>query len=185
MTLSIPIQKAARILRQGGVIAYPTEGVFGLGCLPGETEAVARVLDIKQRDASLGLILIAAAADQLVPWARLPENADLQPSLEHPVTWLVPAASAVPDLVRGQHDTVAVRITAHPVAAKLCEVAASALVSTSANVAGRPPARTEFVLRRQFGRLVDYVVPGRCGPALSASEIRDFASGNVVRAARK
>ena len=183
MPLSFPIQKAARILRDGGVIAYPTEGVFGLGCLPGEPDAIARILAIKQRDPALGLILIAADKDQLAPWARVPAGAGLPSSLEHPVTWLVPAQEAVGPDIRGAHETVAVRITAHPVAAALCEAAASALVSTSANVSGRPPARTVFTLRKQFGRRVDYVVPGSCGPAVGASEIRDLQSGAIIRAA--
>lgn len=183
MTLSIPIRKAAQVLRRGGVIAYPTEGVFGLGCLPDDPDAVARLLRIKQRDASQGLILIASDAAQLASWARLPAGADLRSSAERPVTWLVPARPSVPYAVRGEHAGIAVRITAHPVAAALCEAVDSALVSTSANVSGRPPARTAFVLRRRFGRLVDYVVPGACGPARGPSEIRDLETGRIVRAA--
>ncbi|HEX2139038.1 MAG TPA: L-threonylcarbamoyladenylate synthase [Woeseiaceae bacterium] len=183
MPLSFPIHKAARILRDGGVIAYPTEGVFGLGCLPGDADAITRILAIKQRDPALGLILIAAGKDQLAPWARVPPDAELPSTLEHPVTWLVRAQDSVPYNIRGAHDSIAVRLTAHPVAAALCEAAASALVSTSANVSGRPPARTAFALRKQFGRLVDYVVPGSCGPAAGASEIRDLQSGAIVRAA--
>lgn len=184
MTVSIPLRKAARILRAGGVIAYPTEGVFGLGCLPGETGAVERILDIKRRDAAQGLILIASNAAQLAPWARLPEGVELGSSVERPVTWLVPAEEAVPYVIIGEHDTIAVRITAHPVARALCDAVDSALVSTSANVSGRPPARTAFVLRRNFRHFVDYVVPGACGPAKGPSEIRDLATGNILRASR-
>lgn len=186
MSLSIPIQKAARIVRQGGVIAYPTEGVFGLGCLPGETSAVSRLLEIKKRDPARGLILIASARAQVEPWIELPDaKQKLESTLERPVTWLVPARPDVPFAIRGAHGKVAVRITAHPVAAALCEAAGSALVSTSANVTGQNPARNGFVLRRRFGQLVDYIVPGQCGPAGSASEIRDLASGRIVRAVKK
>lgn len=179
---SMPIRKAARILRAGGVVAYPTEGVYGLGCLPGDLAAVTRVLEMKGRDVSRGLILIAADAAQLAPWALLPEGAELASSAGRPVTWLVPAQPDVPDWIRGGHERIAVRVTAHPVAAALCTAAGSALVSTSANVSGRPPARTAYVLRREFGPLVDYVVPGDCGPAHGASEIRDFETGGIVRA---
>lgn len=181
--MSISIQKAARILKDGGVIAYPTEGVFGLGCLPDRADAVARVLDIKQRDPSMGLILIASTHRQLAPWAQLPDDVELESSLEHPVTWLVPAQPTVPFSIRGKHETIAVRITAHAVAAALCDAADAAIVSTSANLAGRPPARNALAVRRHFGRLVDFVVPGRSGPARGASEIRDLASGKIVRAA--
>jgi L-threonylcarbamoyladenylate synthase len=101
--------------------------------------------------------------------------------LEYPVTWIVAASDTAPPLIRGRHPGVAVRVTAHPVARALCNAVGSALVSTSANVSGRPPARNAYVLRRDFGHLVDYIVPGRCGPARGPSEIRDLASGKVLR----
>ncbi|HLU05319.1 MAG TPA: L-threonylcarbamoyladenylate synthase [Woeseiaceae bacterium] len=182
MALSIPLQKAVRVLNEGGVIAYPTEGVFGLGCLPPIADAVERILCIKQRDPSMGLILIASSLAQLEPYAAVPaDERELTGSLEEPVTWVLPATSSTPLWIRGRRPGVAVRITAHPVAAALCDAADSAIVSTSANVAGQPPARNSIVLRRRFGRLVDYVVPGNCGPAKGASEIRDYASGRVLR----
>lgn len=184
MAASQPIQRAARILRDGGVIAYPTEGVFGLGCLPDDFAAVSRILQIKERDPAMGLALIAAHLEQLDPWIRLPENSDsLASSDDKPVTWIVPATNDVPAWIRGDHDGVAVRLTTHPVARALCDAADSALVSTSANVAGQPPARNAFVLRRRFGALVDYIVPGECGPALGPSEIRDLLTGKTLRPA--
>jgi L-threonylcarbamoyladenylate synthase len=184
MILSIPLQRAGRILRSGGVVAYPTEGVYGLGCMPGNESAVLRILAIKQRDPAMGLILIAAEPGQLAEWVGSGVRLDeLTSTVERPVTWIVPADSSVPFLVRGQNAGIAVRITRHPVAAALCRAAASALVSTSANTSGRPPARNLFVLRRVFGHLVDCVVPGRCGPASGVSEIRDWESGRIIRPA--
>lgn len=184
MSLSIPIKKAADIINAGGVIAYPTEGVFGFGCLPEREEAVQRILDIKQRDVSAGLVLIAANVGQLEGWADLPpgcEDATLACTLEKPVTWVVPAAADVPYWITGKHNTVAVRLTAHPVARALCEAADSPLVSTSANESGRPPARTQFILRRLFSDRVDFIVPGENGGAGGASEIRELATGKVFR----
>lgn len=186
MALSIPIQKAARLLHEGGIVAYPTEGVFGLGCLPGNEAGAIRICELKKRDPSAGLILIGATRDQLEPWALLPGSGEkLESDIEHPVTWVLPAKREVPPWIRGKHPGVAVRITAHPVAASLCVAVGSAIVSTSANLSGRPPVRNGFVLRRTFGGLVDYIVPGECGPAGSASEIRDFQSGRVLREAAK
>lgn len=181
MSLSFPINRAGRILRSGGVVAYPTEGVFGLGCIPDYADAVIRILAIKKRDPALGLILIASDIDQLADWAELPESASLRSTPDRPVTWIVPAGDDVPYWIRGEHGGLAVRITSHPVAAALCDAADSSLVSTSANVRGGPPARTPYVLRRRFGGLVDCIVPGRCGPAGGPSEIRDLASGKVLR----
>ena len=183
--ISEPIRKAGRILQDGGVVAYPTEGVFGLGCVPDSLEGAARILTMKRRDPAMGMLLIASDPDQLAPWTDLADDAGRLVSVpERPITWIVPASPDVPYWVRGDHDGVAVRVTTHEVAAALCDAADSALISTSANVSGRPPARTEHVLRREFGGLVDYVVPGRCGPASGPSEIRVFETGEVIRAAQ-
>jgi len=180
---SLPIQRAGRILREGGVVAYPTEGVFGLGCLPDDADSVARILAIKQRDPAKGLILIASKVAQLQAWIDLP-NADtlLTSAAGPPITWVVPASSDLPFWICGEHAGVAVRITSHPVAAALCDTADSALVSTSANLSGRAPARNRHVLRRCFHDLVDCIVSGECGPMTTPSEIRELRSGTVLRA---
>ncbi len=184
MAFTEPINRAARILRSGGVVAYPTEGVYGLGCLPDDFVAVSRVLDIKDRDPALGLVLIATDIEQLHDWIESPERLpELKSTSDQPVTWIVPATDDVPYWIRGAHSGLAVRMTQHPIAGALCDATDSALVSTSANVRGRPPARSIFVLRRRFGRLVDYIVPGQCGPASGPSEIRELASGKVLRSA--
>lgn len=178
----MPVMRAADILLRGGVIAYPTEGIFGLGCMPDDDAAVQRVIDIKQRDAAKGLILIAAHAGQLEDWTALPQGASLpEPDPAHPVTWIVPPGPAVSALLRGTHATIAVRLTTNPVARMLCAAVDSPIVSTSANLSGKPAARNAFVLRRQFAGLVDYIVPGACGPASGPSEIRDFVSGRILR----
>ncbi len=184
MAFSAPLKRAADILRSGGVIAYPTEGVYGLGCLPEKFEAVSRILAIKDRDPALGLVLIATNVEQLDGWIDLPPGAPtMTSSNDRPVTWIVPATDEVPYWVHGENAGLAVRLTTHPVAAALCDAADSALVSTSANTHGRPPARNRFVLRRRFGALVDYIVPGECGPASGPSEIRELTSGKVLRKA--
>jgi len=186
VAISQAIQKACRILHSGGVIAYPTEGVFGLGCIPDDIAAVNRILEIKQRDASKGVVLIASNKAQLQRWIRLEDDASdpqLDSSADRPVTWIVPAADDVPYWIRGDHTGIAVRLTRHPVARALCEAAASPLVSTSANTSGRPPTRNALVLRRTLGALVDYIVPGECGRATGPSEIRDMQSGKVLRPA--
>lgn len=182
----ISVLHAANVLLRGGVIAYPTEGVFGLGCLPDDQRALRRLLEIKQRDAAKGLIVISANAEQLEGWIDLPAGRSLpEPDPGHPITWIVaPGAKASP-MLRGEHTSLAVRITTNPVAKALCLAAESPLVSTSANLSGKPTARNRFVLHRQFANVVDYVVPGDCGPASGPSEIRDFVSGKVLRPGSK
>lgn len=184
MASSQIIRHAARILHAGGVIAYPTEGVFGLGCLPENYEAVSDILGIKARAQSMGLILIISDPEQIAAWIDLPlTGLDLSSASDNPVTWIIPASDEVPVWICGDHDSIAVRLTTHPIAHALCEEADSAIVSTSANTTGHAPARNSLMLRRQFRTLVDYIVPGECGPATGPSEIRDYLSGEIVRPA--
>ena len=184
MASSQNIRYAARILHAGGVIAYPTESVFGLGCLPDDCDAVSDILSIKARDQSMGLILIVSDPEQVSGWIDLPMTGlDLKSAGDNPVTWIFPASDDVPVWICGDHDSIAVRLTTHPVAHALCEEADSAIVSTSANITGHAPARNSSVLRRQFHALVDYIVPGECGPATGPSEIRDYLTGEIVRSA--
>jgi L-threonylcarbamoyladenylate synthase len=179
--MKLSIARAADILLGGGVIAYPTEGVFGLGCMPDDPEAVIRILGIKQRDPSKGLILIASSREQLRDWITADPAALPDADPGRPTTWIAPASGDVSKLIRGSNPGIAVRLTSNPVAAALCDAADSALVSTSANVAGEPVARNRFVLRRKFAGCVDYIVPGDCGPSSGPSEIRNLETGEVLR----
>ena len=176
------LKHAAEILCSGGVIAYPTEGIYGLGCLPDEDAAVERVLHLKHRAAGKGLILIAAEAGQLDGWIDLPAGHSLpEPDPAYPITWIVSPGPFVHSLLRGDNVGIAVRLTTNAVARSLCNVVDSPLVSTSANLTGRLTARNRYVLRRQFMQRVDYVVPGDCGPVDGPSEIREFLTGKVLR----
>lgn len=180
MTLSI--NRAADVLLGGGVIAYPTEGVYGLGCLPDDERAIMRLLDIKQRDPAKGIILIAAQAEQLSGWVpddlvqRIPA-----PQTAKPVTWIVAPGPRAGSLLRGEHESIAVRLTTNPIAAAICTAVESPVTSTSANFSGRPVVRNRIALLKNFGPLVDYVVPGDCGAAAGASEIRRLDNGKILR----
>jgi L-threonylcarbamoyladenylate synthase len=157
-----------------------------LGCIAENGAAVRRILDIKQRDPAKGMILIAADFEQLRPWIRLEagiSDAALRTGGDRPVTWIVPAADGVPYWVRGDHTGIAVRLTRHAIARALCAAAELPLVSTSANLSGRPATRNVLILRRTLGALVDYIVPGECGQAAGPSEIRELKSGKVLRPA--
>ncbi len=179
--MKLSILHAANTLLGGGVIAYPTEGVYGLGCLPDDERALIRLLTIKRRDPAKGLILIASSKEQLREWLDCDPASLPDPDPERPTTWIAPASTRVSRLVRGDHAGIAVRLTTNPTAAALCDAADSAIVSTSANISGQPVARNRYVLRRMFAACVDYIVPGDCGPSAGPSEIRDLASGVVLR----
>lgn len=181
----LSLQAAQDVLCGEGVIACPTEAVWGLSCDPDSAAAVARLLALKGRPAHKGLILVAASMSQLgYLLADLPreQRDQLAASWPGPATWLVPHRNRVPPWVHGEHDTVAVRVTDHPGLRALCLAWGGPLVSTSANPAGCQPPRQAFQVRRYFGDQLDYLLPGAVGDSRRPSVIRDLASGRTIRA---
>lgn len=179
------LREAARAIQGGAVVAYPTEAVYGLGCDPLNRTAVQRLLAIKGRSMRKGLILIAADFNQLRPYLAPLSDDQLQrvqADWPGPITWVLPAAPALPAWLNGGRDTVAVRVTAHPLAAALCRAADMPLVSTSANIAGSPPARSALQVRLHCAG-VDQVIAGRTGGRARPTEIRDLRTGQQLRPA--
>lgn len=182
----LTVEQAAQVLRDGGVIAYPTEAVYGLGCDPFDHEAVGRVLELKGRPESAGLILIGDDFSRFESFIAkhdhgLHERA--RATWPGPVTWLFPKSATVPGWISGDHDSVALRVTDHPVSRRLCAAFAGAIVSTSANRSGEAPARTSEQVEAAFGAGIEGVVEGELGGQQQPSEIRDLRTGDIVRPA--
>jgi len=181
--LASSIRRIAAHLRRGGLIAYPTESCYGLGCDPDNRSAVQRLLKLKQRPQRKGLILIAASYRQVAHYLQ-PVTPTQQQQIKtagaQAITYLMPALHSAPRWLRGSHDTLAVRLTAHKPAARLCRGVGSALVSTSANRSGQRPARTYKECQRLFGRKV-WVLPGRVGKLKKPSTISRWADGKIIR----
>lgn len=183
MVSSFRVQQAAREIRAGAVIAYPTEAVWGLGCDPWNEDAVYRLLALKSRPVDKGLILVADNIRQFdflfedFPQDWIDRMASTWPG---PNTWLVPHQNLLPEWVTGVHDTVALRVSDHPQVRDLCSLVGP-LISTSANPQGRPPARTRLRIEQYFRGQVDLVLGGSLGGRKNPSVIRDLATGNVVR----
>jgi L-threonylcarbamoyladenylate synthase len=178
------VSSAVQLLRQQAVIAYPTESVWGLGCNPWSREAVTKLLKLKNRSVDKGLILIAADSVQLQPFLEgltPPQLQRFQTPQKKPTTWLVSNNGHAPEWITGGHDTLALRITDHPLAAALCRLFGGPLVSTSANLQGQPAAISAGQVRSYFAEEVDFVTPGEVGGAAKPSEIRYLATGEVVR----
>ena len=180
------VSACAELLRSGGLIAYPTEGVWGLGCDPRSQAAVLRLLALKQRGVDKGLILIAASEAQLTAFIDMGALTDAQrvavrASWPGPNTWVVPAAPDAPRWITGDHDGIAVRVTAHPVVRALCDAFGGALVSTSANLAGQPAPRMRVELDPRVVAGVDAVCSGETLGRQQPSSIRDARSGGTVR----
>ncbi len=178
------LRRAVEIVRAGGLIAHPTEGVYGLACDPRQPEPLLGLLAIKQRPAEKGMILVASSWLQLAPYVAPLSADELQlPFSTWPgaVTWLLPAADKISPLLCGAHPTIAVRITNHPLTRTLCDQLASAIVSTSANPAGRPAARSALRVHQYFGRQLDLVLNGPLGGRSGPSEIRELSTGRLLR----
>ena len=187
MAARLDIPQAVAVLRHGGVIAYPTEAVWGLGCDPFDPVAVRRLLKIKQREESKGLIVISAELAQIaafidldaLPIERLKE---VRASWPGPHTWVLPCPARIPTWLRGKHQTIALRISAHKRVVALCNAFGGPIVSTSANLAGREPARTIDALDPALLAQIDGVLDGLTGGLEAPTPIRDAASGTVLRA---
>lgn len=178
-------QQAARQLHAGGVIAYPTEAVYGLGCDPANEQAVRHLLALKQRSPDAGLILIADRFEYFRPFIGEVDEAMVQPAMESwpgPVTWLFPRAASVPDWLAGKHPAIALRLSAHPVCRTLCREFGGAIVSTSANPTTRPAPKTAAEVADYFPEGLAGIVEGEVGGRELPSEIRDLISGQLIRA---
>ena len=170
-------------LADDGVIAYPTEGVWGLGCIPESARAVARILGLKRRGWQQGLLLVAADITQIEEYLVGLDDGmrcELEKNWPGPVTYLVPDNGVAPGWIVGNHQTVGIRVSAHPVVRDLCE-AMGPLVSTSANVTGHPAATTSLQVRQYFGEGIDHVVPGKTGGQNGPSLIRHLTTGERIR----
>lgn len=183
MSSNWKINRAVSALNAGEVIAYPTEAVYGLGCDPWNEDAVFRLLAIKQRSWQKGLIIVAADFNQLQPFIA-PVSAQILKQLEltwpGPTTWLLPASEDLPTFLMGEHDTIAVRVTAHRQTANLCRAFGGPIVSTSANRAAKRPAKTSRQVRWQLPE-VEMVLSGLCSGSDKPSQIKHALTGEILR----
>lgn len=185
MKLSYSLDEAVETVKNGGILAYPTEAVFGLGCDPRNLSAVQRLLGAKQRPADKGLILLAANIHQLsdfVPPLSEEVKERILASWPGPVTWLLPVHEHVSPLIRGNFQKIAVRVSAHPVCQQLCQRLGHPLISTSANITGKPAATTAQQVSEQLGQHVDLILDKPLGGRIQPSEIRDAFTNKILRA---
>ena len=175
-----PLRHAAQVIRQGGIVAYATEYCFGLGCDPFNRDAVFRLLHLKRRSVKKGLIVLAADHEQLTRYLQeIP--ASVSATWPGPHTWLLTPHARVPAWVRGRHEKIAARVTAHAQAQALCRTAGMTIISTSANRGGEVPARNYREVARRFGKDVDFILPGKVGTAPAPTPIRDATTGKLIR----
>ncbi|MFD1383333.1 L-threonylcarbamoyladenylate synthase [Rhodanobacter aciditrophus] len=185
MLISSNASEIADIIRQGGVVAYPTEAVWGLGCDPFNEQAVQQILTLKSRPMEKGLILITGHESQLTPWQyMLPAEqfARLIAKTERPTSWVVPDTQITPAWVRGQHPSVAIRLSQHEPVQALCHAYQGAIVSTSANPAGLEPAISKEKVIAYFSDKLDAIFDQPLGQASKPSQVLDLMTGQQFRA---
>jgi L-threonylcarbamoyladenylate synthase len=179
-----PLVRAAELLRRGGLVAHPTETVYGLAVDPWREVALERLISLKGRNARKGLILIASelkeARELLAP--RLPRHwealaAEFWPG---PLTLILPAGMRAPEAVLGPGGGVAIRLTSDPIARRLIELAGRPLTSTSANLPGERPAQTAAGVAEYFHEGVDLILDGGPRTANLASTLVDLTRGEPV-----
>ncbi len=178
------IKQAVHALNNSGVIAYPTESVYGLGCNPFDRVAIDKVLAIKQRLFTKGFILIASSweqVDTLIQPIKPELLAAIQASWPGPVTWVFPADPRLPNWLTGDRPTIAVRLTNHPDAKLICDMFAGPIVSTSANRSGEIPTRDRLSTELLFGDEVDCIVTGKVGELTKPTPIFDACTGEQLR----
>ncbi|RJS91286.1 tRNA threonylcarbamoyladenosine biosynthesis protein RimN [Salinisphaera sp. Q1T1-3] len=178
------LRRAAHALAAGGVIAHPADGVWGLAADAYDAVAVDRILTLKQRDVSRGLIVIAADPAHLAPLVAPDAGSAWQRAVASwpaAVTWLLPARANAPYWLTGRHDRIALRQPAHALTRALCASFGGPLVSTSANVSGRPPVRSTWTARAQFGPYIEQVLAGAPDSPGVPSTIRDAVTNEVIR----
>lgn len=183
-TLHWPICHAAHLLRKGSLIAYPTEAVYGLGCDPYNAKAVARLYALKERPTHKPFIILAAHWQQLNPLVAWDEHlkALILPTWPGPITWVVPAKTEIAPWLRDtMQQTLAVRVTAHPIARQLCQATGQAIISTSANLSGRAPAKRADQLDPRLKSQLAAIVPGAVGTLKRPTPIREALTGAWLR----
>lgn len=179
------IDAAAALLREGGVLAYPTEGVYGLGCDPDNRAAFEKIFAMKRRPPGQGVLLIAADFEQVRDWiGDAPESAlaragEIWPGAH---TFIFPRSPRVPEWVAGGHSGIALRVTAHAPSAALCRAFGGPIVSTSANRHGESAARSAADIRAIFGDEPDGVLDAPLGGLDKPTPITDAVTGAIIRA---
>jgi L-threonylcarbamoyladenylate synthase len=182
MASDFSIRHAAHIVRHGGIIAYPTDTIYGLGCDPFNADAVERINTIKQRPANKQLILLAAHIDQVRPLIILDsEHESLISQSTEPTSWIAEAAKHIPDWLTDNNGALTFRISNHDCVQRLCNTLGHALISTSANISGRAPARSSLEIHHYFHSTVDKILASNQKLTGKPSKIIRLCDNHIVR----
>jgi len=182
MASDFSISHAAHIIQHGGIIAYPTDTIYGLGCDPYNADAVASINDIKRRPQNKQFIILAGHIDQVTPLVDL--NKEQQQKITQatePISWVIDARPSAPSWLISDSGTVTVRITQQDDVKRLCHILGHALISTSANPSGKPPAKNALELHKYFHHSVDKILATNQKLTASPSKVIRLCDNYVIR----
>lgn len=178
------LSKAVDVIQSGGIIAYPTEAVYGLGCNPFDEQAVLKLLSLKKRSVQQGLILIASNVRQILPLIKPQDPNDLARALKtwpgHQ-TWIFPKSKLVPSWVSGDYDSIAIRISNHPIVKQLCDKLDQPIISTSANLSKQANLNSIKHIKSTFDDKIQLYIDAPVGNETKASTIRDAHTLQTIR----
>ena len=182
MASDFSIRHAAHVIRHGGIIAYPTDTIYGLGCDPFNADAVERINVIKQRPANKQFILLAGHIEQLRSLIVLDKNqGSLITQSSEPTSWIVKASQHAPRWLIDKNDMLTFRISKHNDVQKLCGALGHAVISTSANISGKAPARNALELHRYFHTTVDKILASNQKLTGKPSKIIRLCDNHIIR----
>lgn len=182
MASDFSIRHAAHIIKLGGVIAYPTDTIYGLGCDPYNAEAVARINLIKQRPLNKYFILLAGDIEQVRPLISItPEQEKTISQCAEPTSWVVSASQQAPSWLTDKNHMLTIRISQHDEVKRLCQALGHAVISTSANISGKKPAKNSLQLHKYFHQKVDKILLSNKEPATKPSKIIRLCDNYIIR----
>jgi L-threonylcarbamoyladenylate synthase len=182
MASDFPIRHAAHIIRSGGIIAYPTDTIYGLGCDPHNADAVDSINLLKQRPPNKPFILLAGHIDQIAPLITISkEQKNLITQAAEPTSWIVTASPHAPAWLTDKQNSLTIRISNNAIVKKLCGVLGHAIVSTSANPAGKKPASNSLELHQYFHNHVDKILASQKKLTARPSKIIRLCDNRIIR----
>jgi len=182
MASDFSISHAAHIIRHGGIIAYPTDTIYGLGCDPYNAEAVSSINEIKQRPLHKQFILLAGDINQVLSLVDL--DKEQQQKITHaaePTSWVIEAKPSVPSWLVSDDGSITIRISQQHDVQRLCHALGHAIISTSANPSGKPPARNSLELHRYFHHNLDMILAEHQMLAGRPSKVIRLCDNHVIR----
>ena len=182
MASDFSIRHAAHIISDGGVIAYPTDTIYGLGCDPFNPDAIEKINLIKQRPLNKHFILLAGNIKQLRSLIQISkEQENLITQNTEPTSWIVKASPNAPPWLTDNSGNLTIRISKHENVQHLCQALGHAIISTSANISGKTPAKNTLDLHKYFHHKVDKILVSNKKPTGKASKIIRLCDNYVIR----